>query len=127
MRIPFLEVVTQSAGMHSGFPPLQTRKQPLTRTKKGNTQHDVKLRDYRWSWKLPEISGTERVPNIAGEAANVITTSINNSIDVDLFLQIGSNVVPVDMSAGDLTKGFASLKHIAVYIGFVHECPHSLY
>ncbi|CAA7410544.1 unnamed protein product [Spirodela intermedia] len=43
--------------------------------------------------------------------------------DANTFLQIGSNVVPVNLDRGKKTKAKHSLKQVIVYIGFEYECP----
>ncbi|KAJ6395299.1 hypothetical protein OIU77_020541 [Salix suchowensis] len=45
----------------------------------------------------------------------------NGGLDGDPFLQIGSNVVPMNSIGGEVVK---SSKDAVIYVGFEHECPH---
>ncbi|KAH9660488.1 DUF2146 family protein [Citrus sinensis] len=122
MRKPFSEVVAGSAATESKFPPLQQRKQPspgsekvvketITRDRSGEPVHTS---IDQGSQKHEEISSVKET----------FTETNSSGKDGDPFLRIGSNVVPVNISGGEKVKLNPPMKHVIVYVGFEHECPH---
>ncbi|XP_048324105.1 uncharacterized protein LOC107410677 isoform X2 [Ziziphus jujuba] len=121
MRKPFSEVVAGSAAADSGFPPLQQRKQNSSgldgsiKHSRSGDRSEEQLTDHQESQKSGDILS-------AVDALNV--TSPDGSTNRDPYLQIGSNVVPVNLNSGEKIKKNPSFKHVTVYVGFEHECPH---
>ncbi|KAJ6708373.1 AMPLIFIED IN BREAST CANCER 2-RELATED [Salix viminalis] len=64
------------------------------------------------SHKSEDISSVQEI--LHGKASN-------GGLDGDPFLQIGSNVVPMNSIGGEVVK---SSKDAIIYVGFEHECPH---
>ncbi|XP_071932598.1 uncharacterized protein [Coffea arabica] len=126
MRKPFSEVVAGSAGTHSGFPPLQTRKQPLPGSEKGIKQHDTREKGLSKAMEIANNQGSQKLPNIAtiDHATNGVAINTNADANSDPLLQIGSNDVPLNMATGVKVREFIPLKHVSIYVGFEHECPH---
>lgn len=126
MRKPFSEVVAGSVGANSGFPPLQMRKQPLPGSDKVTKHHDVKDQVLE---KVKEASNNPVLQKVQDKFSTDgtfyrNTTNVESYSDGDPFLQIGSNVVPVNINTGSVLKGSASPKQVTLYVGFEHECPH---
>ncbi|CAL5432227.1 unnamed protein product [Camellia sinensis] len=125
MRKPFSEVVAGSAAAVSGFPPLQSRKLPSVGSEKGMKQSSARdgdeervnhTADYQQSKKSEDITAVQDTVNGNG-------IGVNGYADGNPILQIGSNVVPVNMNTGEKVKLNNSLKNVIVYVGFEHECP----
>ncbi|XP_058223102.1 uncharacterized protein LOC131332797 isoform X1 [Rhododendron vialii] len=125
MRKPFSEVVAGSAAAVSGFPPLQSRKQlsvgPENSAKQSSTRDRVAERvhhtaDYKGSQQSKGISPIQ-------DTGNGSKFGVNGYGEGNPILQIGSNVVPVNMSSGEKIGLSESLKNVIVYVGFEHECP----
>ncbi|KAK7272184.1 hypothetical protein RJT34_28628 [Clitoria ternatea] len=120
MRKPFSEVVAGSAASDSGFPPLQQRKLPTPGSEKGmkqgksSNQNVDRVNAAVDHKKSEDISFTQEP--LDGNGNNICR-------DIDPFLRIGSNVVPVCLNGGERNKLHSSLKHVIVYVGFEHECP----
>ncbi|PNX94677.1 hypothetical protein L195_g017855 [Trifolium pratense] len=123
MRKPFSEVVAGSAGVDSGFPPLQQRKLPTSGSEKGvkqsrpsnqNAERGNATIDHQTFQKSQDMLFTEGPLHGNGN---------DSCTDSDPFLRIGSNVVPVYLNGGEKSKPNSSLKHVIVYVGFEHECP----
>ncbi|KAG5248282.1 hypothetical protein OIU76_030481 [Salix suchowensis] len=119
MRKPFSEVVAGLSAADSGFPPLQHRKQHLSISEKGSKKNwgrDIIERGRpkvgQASHKSEDISFVQEI--LHGKASN-------GGLDGDPFLQIGSNVVPMNSIGGEVVK---SSKDAVIYVGFEHECPH---
>lgn len=121
MRKPFSEVVAGSAANDSGFPPLQSKKQALVGLEKGNKQISAGDTGAEQVHKITDHQGSQKAEDVSTLHE---TVNGNGDIDRNPFLQIGSNVVPVSMNNGEKIKSTASLKHVVVYVGFEHECPH---
>lgn len=126
IRKPFSEVVAGSAGTHSGFPPLQTRKQPLTGTEKGIKQFDIKEKGLLKVMETANNQGSQKAPNIVAvdQAANGVATNTNCHTEADLLLRINNNDVPMHMTTRGMVKEFTPVKHESIYVGFEHECPY---
>ncbi|TKY48578.1 SMG8 protein [Spatholobus suberectus] len=123
MRKPFSEVVAGSAASDSGFPPLRQRKLPTpgsekvmkqSRSSNQNVEQVNAAIDHQISQKSQHESSTQGP--LDGNGNNICREG-------DPFLRIGSNVVPVYLNGGERNKSH-SLKHVIVYVGFEHECPH---
>ncbi|XP_052200583.1 uncharacterized protein LOC127806966 isoform X2 [Diospyros lotus] len=126
MKKPFSEVVAGSAVAVSSFPPLQSRKQLSAGLGKGMKQvlardwgaeQDHQTADYQRSQKSEGISAIQEHINENAIGANGYTNG-------NPFLQIGSNVVPVNMNTGEKNKLSTPLKHVILYVGVEYECPH---
>lgn len=117
LRKPFSAVVAGSAAADSGFPPLQQRKQPSSVSDKVK-QGRARDRSVEQVHATDENQGSQKSEDILNDTNNIGCT------DGDPFLQIGSNVVPVNVNGGEKIKSNPSLKQVMVYVGFEHECPH---
>lgn len=124
MRKPFSEVVAGSVAADSAFPPLQQRKLPTSGSEKGmkqsrpsnqNVERVTAVIDHQVSQNSQDISFTQGPLDGNGNSS---------CRDGDPFLRIGSNVVPVYLNGGERSKSHSSSKHVIVYFGFEHECPH---
>ncbi|ONI00938.1 hypothetical protein PRUPE_6G112700 [Prunus persica] len=116
MRKAFSEVVAGTAGADSGFPSIQQRK---TSSGLDNSINKTRTRDQiveRTSDKGPWKS--EDVVSVQEKFSRISSTN------GDPYLRIGSNVVPVNLNGSERLKMNPSLKHVVVYVGFEHECPH---
>lgn len=119
MRKPFSEVVAGSAATDSKFPPLQQRKQPLPESGKGIK--DVRTRDGNVEEVRTTVDqGSEKSEDFSSDPGILKETSSYSNP----FLHIGSNVVPVNLGGNKNVKSNSVPKHVAVYVGFEHECPH---
>ncbi|XP_075635052.1 uncharacterized protein LOC142607439 isoform X2 [Castanea sativa] len=117
LRKPFSAVVAGSAAADSGFPPLQQRKQASSVSDKVK-QGRARDRSVEQVHAADEHQGSQKSEDILND------TNTNGCTDGDPFLQIGSNVIPVNVNGGGKIKLNPSLKHVMVYVGFEHECPH---
>lgn len=120
---PFSEVVAGLVASESAFPPLQQRKHSAAalgkgiKQKGGRDQIEDQIHvpgDYQESTTSANNSGQE-TPRV---------DKISSNTDGDPVLQIGSNVVPVNVNGSERVKPNTSLKHDAVYVGFEHECSY---
>ncbi|KAI6669938.1 hypothetical protein NL676_004823 [Syzygium grande] len=98
IKRPFSEVVAGSAAADSAFPPLQQRKQsPLVKKK-----------------VIKQITAEDSAPE-----------QIHTNVDHNASNRFqGSNVIPVNTSAGEKVSSKTSLKNVSAYLGFEYECPH---
>ncbi|GAB2223205.1 hypothetical protein Droror1_Dr00017343 [Drosera rotundifolia] len=119
MKKPFAEVVAGTASTTSAFPPLQVKKPPAVIPERGPKKSSGK----DGSPELADIALTHQksVQAATGGSSNVIS-SIENS-DRSPFLQIGSNVVPLNANGIRNTRPNLSSDQVLVYVGFEHECP----
>lgn len=134
MRKAFSEVVAGSASSNSAFPPLQSKMQPSFGQEKGVLKNKVGSMDQIniSTGDVRNSKKSEENPSAGGE--NLTGMSNVGRIDCNPFLQIGSNVVPlnVDDARSSYEKNTAdgwkarfdpSFTHFVVYVGFEHECP----
>ncbi|GLT81730.1 hypothetical protein SLE2022_001650 [Rubroshorea leprosula] len=119
MKKPFAEVVAGSATLDSGFPPLQQRKQPSSVSGKGMKKN--KASDQTIERTQAAIDRKSTGISSVKKTLNVISS--NGGTSSDPFLQIGSNVVPIQVSSNEKVKLNPGLKNVIVYVGFEHECP----
>lgn len=124
MRKPFSEVVAGSATAHSGFPPLQQIKQPSLGSEKGFKQHSARDRSADQVHETSDFLGSQKSEEYSSAQETISGINANGYTGGDPFLQIGSNLIPVNINGGGSIKLNTSLKHVAVYVGFEHECPH---
>lgn len=124
MRKPFSEVVAGSAIVDSAFPPLQQRKQPSTSLEKGLKQN--RTRDQIMEQVHETLHRGSQNPQGISSGLETFNETINtnSSADNDPFLQIGCNVVPVNMNGGEKVRSNPVLEHVSAYVGFEHECPY---
>ncbi|KAM7279355.1 hypothetical protein ACFE04_006489 [Oxalis oulophora] len=102
MKKPFSEVVAGKTVTDSGFPPLQVKKQSLPVSEKSTKQ--IKARNHN-SQKAESISFTQDTfPSFRDAIPILQVRNINGAENIKL-------------------KNSA-LKHVKVYVGFEHECPH---
>ncbi|XP_022729210.1 uncharacterized protein LOC111284659 isoform X3 [Durio zibethinus] len=123
MKKPFSEVVAGSAATDSGFPPLQQRKQPSSGSEKGmkkNKASDQILEGVHSSVD----QGSKKLIQVSSVQQSLNRVSSDGSTDNNPFLQIGSYVVPVNVSNDEKAKLNPDIKHVMAYVGFEHECPH---
>ncbi|KAK9279848.1 hypothetical protein L1049_013530 [Liquidambar formosana] len=125
MRKPFSEVVAGSAAADSGFPPLQQRKQPTLGSEKVFKQSSARDRSSERVHAPTDYQGSQKIEDISSIHETLNAIDSNGCKNGDPFLQIGSNVVPVNKNGGVKFKlNTSSLKHVIMYVGFEHECPH---
>ncbi|KAK6163466.1 hypothetical protein DH2020_000330 [Rehmannia glutinosa] len=101
-----------------GISPLLSRKQPIPDAEKGVMLHHARNRGL-------DKQG-ETVENQESRIA-VVDKTLNNGIAGDIgdpFPHISSKVVPLNMNDSEQTKAASSMKHVTIYVGFEHECPH---
>ncbi|WCJ41615.1 hypothetical protein M5689_022471 [Euphorbia peplus] len=110
---PFSEVVAGSSTVDSGFPPLQQKKQPSSGSERGMKQNRARDKN------LEQVRTT--IDQGCKKTEDIIPGQ--ESISSDPFVQIGTNVVPVNINDGEMVKLNPILKHAIVYVGFEHECP----
>ncbi|KAK3014908.1 hypothetical protein RJ639_008276 [Escallonia herrerae] len=118
MRRPFSEVVAGSVAAYSGFPPLQSRKQPLLASEKGIKQDSVGVRGVKQFHETTDFQISQNTEDIARHEVNE-----DGNADGNPILQIGDNVVPVSVNSSEKIKSSTSLDDVIVYVGFEHECP----
>ncbi|XP_061345397.1 uncharacterized protein LOC133291191 [Gastrolobium bilobum] len=124
MRKPFSEVVAGSVAADSGFPPLQQRKLPTSGSEKGTKQSRPSSQNSEWVNAAVDHQVSQKSQDISFTQGLVDGNGNNSCRDGDPFLRIGSNVVPVYLNGSERSKSHSSLKHVIVYVGFEHECPH---
>ncbi|KAF4346848.1 hypothetical protein G4B88_015469 [Cannabis sativa] len=122
MKKAFSEVVAGSAAGDSGFPPLEQRKQQSSRL-------DRTVKQSRTGGLSVEHIADNQGPQISKVASSStldVSNEINNNGSTvgDPYLRIGSYVVPVNRNSVEKIKKNISVKHVAAYVGFEHECPH---
>lgn len=123
MKKPFSEVVAGSAAADSGFPPLnQIKQHPFDSEKvpRKNKSRDRIAERVHTAASDQVLQGSEDIVSVPETSGGVNA----NITDVEPFLQIGSNVVPVNATGDGNFKNNTSLKCATVYVGFEHECPH---
>lgn len=113
MKKPFSEVVAGSASQ------LQQKKLAKDSLEKGMVHKPAN--DITNDQSHP-TNGSE-VLRKTGQVSSQQNSQTSVCLDVNPFLQIGSNVVPVNLDCGKKTKAKHSLKQVIVYIGFEYECP----
>ncbi|XP_073106055.1 uncharacterized protein [Elaeis guineensis] len=122
MKKPFSEVVAGTIATDSTFPSLQQSKQPKTNAEKSmrlvtsadKTDDQIHEADSR--------QGPQRGDHISvQESTHRQGPNLQNASNP--FLQIGSNIVPVNLG-GEKIKSNNSLKQVIVYVGFEHECSY---
>nr|GMD20373.1 uncharacterized protein LOC109176770 [Ipomoea batatas] len=126
MRKPFSEVVAGSANPDSAFPPLQSKAQTQPSIAKGMKQQSDKDGAREKVSEITDAEESEKVGAIPAvdEAVNGNVTLSNGFSKVNRFSEIDSDIFPMHINSGAKTKTVTSLKHVTIYIGFEHECPH---
>ncbi|XP_039134391.1 uncharacterized protein LOC120271782 [Dioscorea cayenensis subsp. rotundata] len=123
IKKPFAEVVAGTNAINLTLPVLQQRKQPKASSEKGVIQKSTGDQPDNQARIVDDRQGSQRAdPKIGQESIERIGT--NSNMNGDPFLQIGSNIVPVNLSAGMKIKPNDYLKQVIVYIGWEHECSH---
>lgn len=123
IKRPFSEVVAGSTAADSAFPPLRQRKQPPLVTEKVIKQTNT-------AGSAPEQIHTYVDKKASNRFQGISDQLDSNRIGSDNFhmgnpfVRIGSNVIPVNTSAGEMISSKASLKNVPAYFGFEYECPH---
>lgn len=125
MRKPFSEVVAGSAAAISGFPPLQSRKQLSVGSEKSTKQSSTRDRVAERVHHTADNQGSQQSKEISDvqDAVNGSEFDVNRYREGNPILQIGSNVVPVNMSSCQKIGLSDSSKNGTAYVGFEHECP----
>ena len=123
MRKPFSEVVAGSATADSGFPPLQQMKQPSLGSEKGIKQSSARDRSAEQVRETADFQGSQKLEEYSSALETLNGVDANSYTGSDPFLQIGSNLIPVNINGSESIKLNTSLKNVAVYVGFEHECP----
>uniref|UniRef100_A0A1D1YKM6 Nonsense-mediated mRNA decay factor SMG8 n=1 Tax=Anthurium amnicola TaxID=1678845 RepID=A0A1D1YKM6_9ARAE len=120
MKKAFSEVVAGTSVLDSKFSLLQQKKQPKVPPEKDvrhTTTKDITNDQGHLANGCQEIRKTGQFSVRQGAQTSFQTNG-------DPFLQIGSNVVPVNVDYDKKTKPKGSLKKVNIYVGFEHECPH---
>lgn len=120
MRKPFSEVVAGSAAADSAFPPLQQRKQHSSGLDGSIKQNRIGDQSMEQTTDHQESRKAENILS----AVNTLNGTTNDTTNGNPYLRIGSNVVPVNLNSGEKIKMNPSSKHVTLYVGFEHECPH---
>ncbi|RWR92234.1 hypothetical protein CKAN_02144300 [Cinnamomum micranthum f. kanehirae] len=120
---PFSEVVAGFVASESAFPPLQQIKQSAAPLGKGIKQKGVRDQIEDQIHVPVDYQGSSTSANNSGQVMSHVN-KISGHTDGDPVLQIGSNVVPVNVNDGENIKPNTSLKHDVVYVGFEHECSY---
>lgn len=125
MRKPFSEVVAGSTAAISGFPPLQSRKQLSVGSEKSTKQSSTRDRVAERIHHTADNQGSQQSKEISDvqDAVNGSEFGVNRYRECNPILQIGSNVVPVNMSSCQKIGLSDSSKNGTAYVGFEHECP----
>ncbi|KAJ0966652.1 hypothetical protein J5N97_023569 [Dioscorea zingiberensis] len=123
IKKPFAEVVAGTNATNSNSPILQQRKQPKVSSEKGKIQPSAADRPDSQVQMADDRQGSQRTDSIFVQES-LERTGTNGNMNGDPFLQIGSNIVPVNLSAGGKIKPNDSLQQVIVYIGFEHECSY---
>ncbi|XP_054815604.1 uncharacterized protein LOC129315695 isoform X1 [Prosopis cineraria] len=124
MRKPFSEVVAGSAAGDSGFPPLQQRKLPTSGSDKGMNQSRTSSQSMERVNAAVDHEVSQKSLDMSLVQGPLDSNNANNCREGDPFLQIGSNGVPVYVNDSERIKFHSFLKHVIIYVGFEHECPH---
>lgn len=123
MKKPFSEVVAGTVVADSTFPVLQHRKQPKTAPGKGGRQVGASDQTDDRAQLADDRHGSQKAEQVSvQESSHKPGTNCNTGGDP--YLQIGSNIVPVNTSGCGKTKPNNSLKEINVYVGFEYECSY---
>ncbi|GMH12517.1 hypothetical protein Nepgr_014358 [Nepenthes gracilis] len=123
MKKPFSEVVAGSASSDSAFPPLQAKKHPLVGSGKGLKKNAVKDGNVELSEVASGHQISEKTEEIPSTGENFNGLSSGSSSFDNPFLQIGSNVVPLNVNDVGKARVNLSWERTVVYVGFEHECP----
>ncbi|XP_020577305.1 uncharacterized protein LOC110022581 isoform X2 [Phalaenopsis equestris] len=123
MKKPFAEVVAGTAIADSKPLALKQRKyskdvtDPGTRSSGVNKQNDgtKNVIDDRQASQGPEHVSALQFS---------IKPETNHQTSVNPYLQIGTNMVPVEISSSGDTNRTSSSKQSTVYVGFEHECSY---
>ncbi|KAG9449529.1 hypothetical protein H6P81_009494 [Aristolochia fimbriata] len=118
LKKPFSEVVAGSVASDSAFPPLQQMKRTIPASEKGNKRV---LREQVEDKVNVMGNCREYQMNVGGSIKDTPDSVLR---EIDPFLKIGSNVIPVDVNDYGKILHDASLKHVEVYVGFEHECSY---
>ncbi|XP_043699809.1 uncharacterized protein LOC122650459 [Telopea speciosissima] len=123
MRKPFSEVVAGSVAADSAFPPLQQTKPPAGGSEKGK-RSGTRNRSEQQVHATANCEGLKKSEDLSSVRESLNGMKSNGYKGSDPFLQIGSNVVPMNMNGSGKIKPSTSVKHAVVYVGFEHECSH---
>ncbi|XP_073012349.1 uncharacterized protein [Typha latifolia] len=119
LKKPFSEVVAGTSITDSTFPRLQQRKQRSSGEKGLRQQSIADQTDDQIHAVVYDHQGT-RTENISVLES---TNRTNSQTDGNPFLQIGSNIVPVNVGS-ERPKASKPLQQFIIYIGFEHECSY---
>lgn len=116
MKKPFSEVVAGTVLLDSTFPNLKSNKQQKIIVAKGGKQTGtVDQTDGR--------QGSHRSEYVEVQESLDSSTS-NYQTSCSPVLQIGSNLIPVNMCDTGKVLPNNSRKQVVLYVGFEHECSH---
>ncbi|KAL8153735.1 hypothetical protein V2J09_011495 [Rumex salicifolius] len=120
MKKPFSEVVA-GVSANSAFPPLQSKKQSSVIAERGSKNSSRDMTAEKANIDLQKHSKTEEC---ISTMENINQSNPVRSVDTNPSVQIGNNVIQLNVNDGSKSNFSPSLKHIIVYVGFEHECPH---
>ncbi|KAK9124117.1 hypothetical protein Sjap_013719 [Stephania japonica] len=124
MRRPFAEVVAGSIASDAAFPPLQQKKLPSAGLEKTTAKRPPLDGSNELGRTSIEYQGSQKPEDVSSTVERSPITDANIYENGNPFLHIGSNLVPVNKTAGGKIKSVTSVKHSAIYVGFEHECPY---
>ncbi|KAI0510027.1 hypothetical protein KFK09_010627 [Dendrobium nobile] len=121
MKKPFAEVVAGIATADST--PLKQRKHIKDITDKGIRQANLTNQNDGRKNAIDDQQSSQGPEHISAIESS-IKPETNCQTNANSYLQIGTNIVPVDMfNSGEINRTSSSKQSI-VYVGFEHECPY---
>ncbi|KAL0918292.1 hypothetical protein M5K25_010291 [Dendrobium thyrsiflorum] len=123
MKKPFAEVVAGIATADSTSLALKQRKHTKDITDKGIRQSNLTNQNDGRKYAIDDQQASQGPEHISAIESS-IKPETNCQTNANSYLQIGTNIVPVDMfNSGEINRTSSSKQSI-VYVGFEHECPY---
>lgn len=123
MKKPFSEVVAGTVLPNSTLPKLKHIKQQKDNPAKGEKHMGTVDQTEGQVHKADDRRGSQRAENV--EVQESLQRRVPNyQTNRNPFLQIGSNLVPVNMCNSETAPPYSSQKQVVVYVGFEHECSY---
>ncbi|XP_020680209.1 uncharacterized protein LOC110097908 [Dendrobium catenatum] len=122
MKKPFAEVVAGIATADSTSLALKQRKHIKDITDKGIRQSSLANQNDGRKNAMDDQQASQGPEHISAIESS-IKPETNCQTNANSYLQIGTNIVPVDMFNNGEINRTSSSKQSIVYVGFEHECP----